>query len=158
MSYEIPTIDQWMYETLSGDATLLGLLAVDNKPNGYQQGIYNNTAPQIDPISRKAVQAPYIVFSVDSQATMERSLCNGRFLTNTAYRVTVWDTASGAISMTRAQNIMARVDALLDGQTVTTTTPALFSTRDISGQSFVLSEGGRTDVAVTATYIIQSVE
>jgi hypothetical protein len=60
--------------------------------------------------------------------------------------------------MARAQTIMARIDTLLDGQTVTTTTPNLFCTRDVSGQSFVLSEGGRTDVAVTATYIIQSVE
>lgn len=158
MSYEIPTIDQWIYETLSGDATLLGLLAPDNKPNGYQQSIYNSVAPQVDPVSRKPPQAPYVVFSVDSQATMERSLCNGRFLTNTGYRVTVWDTASGAVSMTRGQTIMARIDTLLDGQTVTTTSPNLFCTRDMSSQSFVLSEGGRTDVAVTATFIIQSVE
>ena len=158
MSFEIPTIDQWIYETLSGDATLLGLLATDNRPNGYQQSIYNSVAPQVDVVSRKPVQAPYVVFTVDSQATMERSLCNGRFLTDTGYRVTVWDTASGAVSMTRAQTIMARIDTLLDGQKVTTTSPNLFCTRDMSGQSFVLSEGGRTDVAVTATYVIQSVE
>jgi hypothetical protein len=158
MSYEIPTIDQWIYETLSADATLLNLLAPDNKPNGFQQGIYNSVAPQIDPISRKPPVAPYVVFSVDSQSVMERSLCNSRFLTDTVYRLTVWDTASGAVSMARAQTIMGRVDTLLDSQKVTTTTPNLFCTRDITGQSFVLSEGGRTDVAVTATYIIQSVE
>jgi hypothetical protein len=158
MSYEIPTIDQWIYETLTGDTTLAELLAPDNKPNGYQMGIYNSVAPQIDPISRKQVQVPYVVFSSTSQTVVERSLCNGRFLTDTGYRVTVWDTASGAVSMTRAQTIMARIDTLLDGQKVTTTSPNLFCTRDMSGQSFVLSEGGRTDVAVTATYIIQSVE
>lgn len=158
MSYEIPTIDQWIYDTLSADTTLLNLLAPDNKPNGFQQGIYNSVAPQIDPISRKPPVAPYVVFSVDSQSVMERSLCNSRFLTDTVYRLTVWDTASGAVSMTRAQTIMGRVDTLLDSQKVTTTTPNLFCTRDITGQSFVLSEGGRTDVAVTATYIIQSVE
>lgn len=158
MSYEIPTIDQWIYDTLSADTTLLNLLAPDNKPNGFQQGIYNSVAPQIDPISRKQPMAPYVVFSVDTQSVMERSLCNGRFLTDTVYRLTVWDTASGAVSMTRAQNIMSRIDTLLDGITVTSTTPNLFSTRDIVGQSFSLSEGGRTDVAVTATYIIQSVE
>jgi hypothetical protein len=158
MSYEIPTIDQWIYETLTGDATLAELLAPDNKPNGYQMGIYNSVAPQIDPISRKQVQVPYVVFSSTSQTVVERSLCNGRFLTDSGYRITVWDTASGAVSMARAQNILARIDTLLDGQTVTSTTPDLFCTRDVAGQSFVLSEGGRTDVAVTATYIIQSVE
>jgi hypothetical protein len=158
MSYEIPTIDQWIYETLTGDATLAELLAPDNKPGGYQMGIYNSVAPQIDPISRKQVQVPYVVFSSTSQTVVERSLCNGRFLTDSGYRITVWDTASGAVSMARAQNILARIDTLLDGQTVTSTTPDLFCTRDVAGQSFVLSEGGRTDVAVTATYIIQSVE
>jgi hypothetical protein len=158
MSYEIPTIDQWIYETLTGDATLAELLAPDNKPNGYQMGIYNSVAPQIDPISRKQVQVPYVVFSSTSQTVVERSLCNGRFLTDSGYRITVWDTASGAVSMARAQNILARIDTLLDGQTVTSTTPDLFCTRDVAGQSFVWSEGGRTDVAVTATYIIQSVE
>ena len=158
MSYELPTIDQWIYETLTGDATLLGLLAPNNEPNGYQMGIYNAVAPQVDPISRRPVQVPYVVFTSASQAVLERSLCNGRFLTDSGYRITVWDTASGALSMARAQTIMARIDTLLDGQTVTTTTPNLFCTRDVSGQSFVLSEGGRTDVAVTATYIIQSVE
>jgi hypothetical protein len=158
MSYEIPTIDQWIYETLTGDATLAELLAPDNKPNGYQMGIYNSVAPQIDPISRKQVQVPYVVFSSTSQTVVERSLCNGRFLTDSGYRITVWDTASGAVSMARAQNILARIDTLLDGQTVTSTTPDLFCTRDVAGQSFVLSEGGRTDVAVTATYIIQSLE
>jgi hypothetical protein len=158
MSYEIPTIDQWIYETLTGDATLAELLAPDNKPGGYQMGIYNSVAPQIDPISRKQVQVPYVVFSSTSQTVLERSLCNGRFLTDSGYRITVWDTASGAVSMARAQNILARIDTLLDGQTVTSTTPDLFCTRDVAGQSFVLSEGGRTDVAVTATYIIQSVE
>jgi hypothetical protein len=158
MSYEIPTIDQWIYETLTGDATLAELLAPDNKPNGYQMGIYNSVAPQIDPISRKQVQVPYVVFSSTSQTVVERSLCNGRFLTDSGYRITVWDTASGAVSMARAQNILARIDTLLDGQTVTSTTPDLFCTRDVAGQSFVLSEGGRTDVAVTATYIIHSVE
>jgi len=158
MSYEIPTIDQWIYETLTGDATLSGLLAVNNLPAGYQQGIYNFIAPQVDPISRKPPQLPYIVFSAMSQSVIERSLCNGRFLTDSGYRITVWDTASGSASMVAAQNIMARVDTLLDGQKVTTTNPNFFCTRDIAGQTVSLSEGGRTDVAVTATYIIQSVE
>ena len=58
MAYEPAVIEQWIYETLSGDATLLGLLAPDNQPNGYQMGIYNTVAPQADPISRRPVQVP----------------------------------------------------------------------------------------------------
>lgn len=158
MSYEIPAIDQWIYETLTGDTTLSALLAVGNLPSGYQQGVYNSMAPQVDVISRKPPQLPYIVFSATAQSVMERSLCNGRFLTDSGYRITVWDTASGAASMVTAQNIMARIDTLLDGQKVTSTTPNFFCTRDVAGQTVSLSEGGRTDVAVTATYVIQSVE
>jgi hypothetical protein len=40
MAFEPAVIEQWIYETLTGDTTLMGLLAVDNRPNGYQQGVY----------------------------------------------------------------------------------------------------------------------
>lgn len=159
MAFEPAVIEQWIYETLTGDTTLMGLLAPDNKPNGFQMGVYNTIAPQTDPISRKQPITPYIVFDRAGNAGQDQDvLCGSRVFTYPTYRITVWDTASGALSMARAQTIMARIDTLLDGQKVTTTTPNLFCTRDVAGQSFVLSEGGRTDVAVTATYIIQSVE
>ena len=62
MAFEPAVIEQWIYDTLTGDATLMGLLAPDNKPNGFQMGIYNTIAPQIDPISRKQPTTPYVVF------------------------------------------------------------------------------------------------
>ena len=152
MSYEIPTIDQWIYETLSNDATLQGLLAVENKPNNYQQGVYNMIAPQVDLVSRKPVQTPYIVFSSTTQSVIERSLCNGRFLTDSGYRITVWDTASGAVSMAQSAAIMSRIDTLLDNQHVSSTSPRFYCRRESTAQTFGLESGGRTDFGVTAVY------
>ena len=153
MAYEPAVIEQWIYETLSGDATLSGLLAVDNKPDGYQMGIYNTVAPQLDPISRKPVQVPYVVFSRDgSGGDDEDTLCGSRAFTFPNYRITVWDTESGAMSMSRIQTIMSRIDTLLDNQTVTSTTPRLYVRRVATDQTFSLSEGGRTDYGVTAVY------
>lgn len=153
MAYEPAVIEQWIYETLSGDATLAGLLAVDNKPDGYQQGIYNTVAPQIDVISRKPPQVPYVVFSRDgSGGDDEDTLCGGRAFTYPNYRITVWDTESGAISMSRIQTIMSRIDTLLDNQTVTSTSPRLYVRRFSTDQVFELSDGGRTDYGVTAVY------
>ena len=115
MAYEPAVIEQWIYETLSNDATLQGLLAVDNKPNNYQQGIYNTVAPQLDPVSRKPVQVPYVVFSrAGASGEDEDTLCGGRAFTYPNYRITVWDTESGAMSMARIQTIMSRIDTLLD--------------------------------------------
>jgi len=153
MAYEPAVIEQWIYETLSNDATLQGLLAVDNKPNNYQQGIYNTVAPQLDPVSRKPVQVPYVVFSrAGASGEDEDALCGGRVFTYPNYRVTVWDTESGAMSMSNIQNIMSRIDTLLDNQTVTTTTPRLYVRRTSTDQTFALSDGGRTDYGVTAVY------
>jgi hypothetical protein len=153
MAYEPAVIEQWIYETLSGDATLLGLLAVDNKPDGYQMGIYNTIAPQTDPVSRKPVQVPYVVFSrAGASGDDEDTLCGARVFTTPNYRITVWDTESGAMSMARIQTIMNRIDTLLDNQTVTTTTPRLYVRRTSTDQTFTLSDGGRTDFGVTAVY------
>ena len=153
MAYEPAVIEQWIYETLSNDATLQGLLAVENKPSNYQQGIYNTVAPQLDPISRKPVQVPYVVFSRDgASGDDEDTLCGSRVFTYPNYRVTVWDTESGAMSMSRIQTIMSRIDTLLDNQTVTSTSPRLYVRRTSTDQTFGLSDGGRTDYGVTAVY------
>ena len=153
MAYEPAVIEQWIYETLSGDTTLQGLLAVDNKPEGYQQDIYNTVAPQIDVISRKPPQVPYVVFSrAGASGEDEDTLCGGRAFTYPNYRITVWDTESGAMSMNRIQTIMSRIDTLLDNQTVTSTIPRLYVRRTSTDQTFALSDGGRTDYGVTAVY------
>ena len=54
-------VDEWIYDTLTADATLQGLLAVDNRAPSYQQGIYLYFAPEKDPISLRQPQVPYIV-------------------------------------------------------------------------------------------------
>ena len=153
MAYEPAVIEQWLYETLSNDTTLQGLLAVDNKPNGYQQGIYNTVAPQLDPVSRKPVQVPYVVFDRAGNAGQDQDvICGSRVFTYPTYRITVWDTESGAMSMSRIQTIMSRIDTLLDNQHVSSTSPRFYCRRESTAQTFGLSSGGRTDFGVTAVY------
>ena len=152
MSYEPATIENWIYDTLKADATLADLLAPDNKPANYQQGIYNTLAPQVDPVSRKAPQVPYVVFTLDSAAADETALCGSRVFSRPSYRVTVWDNQTGTISMSRVGSIMDRIDVLLDNQFVTTTTPRFQIRREIPGQTFQLAQGGRIDFGVTAVY------
>ena len=98
MAFEPAVIDQWIYETLTGDSTLMGLLAPDNKPNGFQMSLYNTIAPQVDPISRKQPITPYVVFDRAGNAGQDQDvLCGSRVFTYPTYRITVWDTASGGI-------------------------------------------------------------
>jgi len=155
MAYEPAVIEQWIYETLNNDATLQGLLAVENKPSNYQQGIYSVVAPQIDPVSRKPVQVPYVVFDRAGNAGTDQDvICGSRVFTFPTYRITVWDTESGAMSQYRIQKIMDRIDTLLDNQRVTTTSPVFYCRRESTAQTFGLSSGGRTDFGVTAVYRI----
>jgi hypothetical protein len=151
MSYEPSVIENWIYDTLKADATLSDLLAPDNKPAGYQQGIYNAIAPQVDPVSRKAPAVPYVVFTLDSATADETALCGSRAFSRPSYRVTVWDNQTGAISMARVAAIMDRIDTLLDNQFVSTT-PKFYIRREIPGQTFTLGNDGRIDYGVTAVY------
>ena len=96
---------------------------------------------------------PYVVFSrAGAGGEDEDTLCGSRAFTFPNYRITVWDTESGAMSMARIQTIMNRIDTLLDNQQVTTTTPRLYVRRVSTDQTFTLSDGGRTDYGVTAVY------
>jgi hypothetical protein len=152
MAYEPAVIEGWIFTTLSGDATLAGLIAPENKPPNYQQGIYNTLAPDVDPVSRKLPIAPFVVFTLYGASADETALCGTRVFANPSYRVTVWDTQSGSVSMTRASSIMDRIDTLLDNQQVTSTSPRFYIRREIPGQTFQLAAGGRTDYGITAVY------
>lgn len=153
MAYEPAVIEQWIYETLTGDSTLMNLLAPDNLPSGYQQSVYGALAPQIDAISRKPPQLPYVVFDRAGSAGQDADvICGSRVFTYPTYRITVWDSASGAVSMAAVEAIMSRIDTLLDNQRVTTTTPVFYCRRESSGQTFGMSDGGRTDFGVTGIY------
>ena len=47
MSFEPLIIQKWIYDTLSADSTLAGLLA-GGKAKNYQQGIYAEIAPEVN--------------------------------------------------------------------------------------------------------------
>lgn len=153
MAFEPIVLEQWIYETLSNDATLQGLLAVNNLPSNYQQGIYAYVAPQIDPVSRKQPKTPYVIFDrFGSAGNDEDTLCGSRVFTYPTYRVTVWDTTSGAVSMSAIAAIMDRIDTLLDNQTVTSTTPRFYVRRESTAQTFSMENGGRMDYGVMGVY------
>lgn len=157
MAIEYATIDQWIFDTLSNDATLADLLAIDNRPPNYQLGVYNMVAPQKDAVSKRPPLCPYVVFTPVSQAA-DFVLCGSRDMVTSTYRVTVWDTQDGTASMVRVQQIMARVETLLDKQRVTTTTPTFFCVRDGLDQLIEMQDGGHVDIAITATFTIYSTE
>jgi hypothetical protein len=153
MAYESAVIEQWIYATLSADATLQNLLAIGNKPAQYQQGIYNTLVPQVDVISRTAPQLPYVVFTrTGSDGQDQDTLCGSRVFTYPNYRITVWNSESGAVSMAHIQDIMSRIDTLLENIHVNSTTPRFYIRRVGSDQVFSSSGGGRTDFGVTAMY------
>ena len=151
MAYEPKVIEDWIHDTLKADSTLAGLIALGKAPN-YQQGIYNTVAPEVDAISNKPPQVPYIVFTLEGAGTDEHAMCGTRVFSSPSYRVTVWDNQTGAISFSRIGTIMDRVDTLLDNQFVTSTTPRFQIRREMPGQTFSLSNGGRFDYGITAVY------
>jgi hypothetical protein len=147
-------VDEWIYDTLTADATLQGLLAVDNRAPGYQQGVYLYMAPEIDPVSLKQPQVPYIVVRhTDAGQTDEQSMCGGRIVTTSSHQVWCWDTQSGAVSMARVKPIVDRIDALLNKQSVDATTPPFFLNRSSVSSSVDVSQDGRVDNGIVQLYI-----
>jgi len=150
--YEPKTIEQWIYTTLTADATLQTLLSPDNLPAGYQIGVYSHLAPQVDARSGKEPQTPYIVYSRYGGDLDTTALNGDRVMANPSYNVVVWDTSSGAISASRAQDIADRVDALLGDKDITSTTPPIYCQRINSDMFVQPSQGGRIDVGVVLQY------
>jgi hypothetical protein len=147
-------VDEWIYDTLTADATLQGLLAVDNRAPGYQQGVYLYMAPEIDPVSLKQPQVPYIVVRhTDAGQTDEQSMCGGRIVTTSSHQVWCWDTQSGAVSMARVKPIVDRIDTLLNKQSVDATTPPFFLNRSSVSSSVDVSQDGRVDNGIVQLYI-----
>lgn len=147
-------VDEWIYDTLTGDATLQDLLAVDNRAPGYQQGVYLYMAPEIDPVSLKQPQVPYIVVRhTDAGQTDEQSMCGGRIVTTSSHQVWCWDTQSGAVSMARVKPIVDRIDTLLNKQSVDATTPPFFLNRSSVSSSVDVSQDGRVDNGIVQMYV-----
>ena len=157
MAFEGLTMENWLFDTLAGDATLATALAVDGRAPGYQIGVYAHVAPERDPRSMRAPQTPYVVFSrVTGGGEDERSLCGKRVFTEPVYRVTVWDTQSGHASAARLQSAMDRIDALLDNAS-TGTTPAAVCNRLGSDIPVVVQTDGGVDMGLSATYALRIV-
>ena len=147
-------VDEWIYDTLSGDATLQDLLAVDNRAPNYQKGVYLYMAPEKDPVSLRQPQVPYIVVRhTDAGQTDETSMCGGRIVTTSSHQVWCWDTQSGAVSMARIKGIVDRIDTLLNKQTVDSTSPVFFLNRSSVSSSVDVSQDGRVDNGIVQLYI-----
>ena len=106
MSVEWFDISQWLYTTLTGDATLSELLAGDGRVPGHQQGIYMEMAPQVDPVSQRAPVVPLVVIQLASGGVDERALCGNRIMTYPVVRITGYHRQDGAIALSKLQAIM----------------------------------------------------
>lgn len=152
MSFEPLIISKWIYDTLSADNTLATLLAGAKAPN-YQQGVYNEIAPEKDAISQKMPQLPYIVFNrAGSDITDENALCGTRYYSIPVYRITAWDNKNGSISYARLKNIIDRVDTLLSNQSVDVSGIKFYCQRFDTDQPFEVGSDGRVDYGLTILY------
>ena len=152
MSFEPITVGKYIYQTLSGDATLRTLLAGSKAP-GYQVGVYNEMAPTVDPVSTKEPQLPYIVFSRNgSWEPYGNALCGGSHVAYPSFRVTVWYEQSGSISYARVQSIADRITTLLDGQKVTLDGLDFASLRLDTEQPIIVGTDGHIDYGLTVVY------
>lgn len=152
MSFEPLVIQKWIYDTLSADSTLAGLLA-GNRAKNYQQGIYAEIAPEKDAISGKMPQLPYIVFSrAGSDASDQFSICGGRYLTSPLFRVTIWDSSNGSLTYKNLKSIADRVDVLLDQQKETIDGLTYLCQRYDTDQPFEVQSDGRVDYGLSLLY------
>jgi len=151
MAIEWVDVISWIYQTLSEDSVLQDLIAGTSKVRGYQQGVYTDMAPQVDPISGKSPLAPFVIVSLADGGVDERSLCGTRFLASPSIRITAWDRQSGSVSYARIKPIMDRVDELIDNKE-SFTTPHFWIRRDGSDVIMPDPSSGITDYGITATY------
>jgi hypothetical protein len=155
MLFEPAVIEQDIYTVLSGDATLSDLLAVDNLPNGYQQGIYAHISPETDPVSRKPPRFPLVVFTREGTFSSDQiTIGKTRVVSNPLYRINVYDMSSGSISMVRIQTIANRIAELLDGRYVTSTNPCILYKRESTDMVYEDQSGGRVVFCATLLYKI----
>jgi hypothetical protein len=147
------TIDSVLFNVLTGDATLMEMLAPDNLPNGYQQSVYGHMVPEIDPVSRKTPRPPYVVFSMESGGGQdEYTLGLVRVLSTPTYRVTVCDTQTGGGSAVLVQEITDRIGQLIDGLIREDTTPSIAFRRMNTNLNFAEQDGGKVYITLDSIY------
>ena len=152
MAFEPLIIQKWIYSTLSADSTLAGLLAGSRAKN-YQQGIYNEVAPEKDAVSGRMPQLPYIVFSrAGSDINDEVALCGDRYYSIPVYRITIWNNSNGSLTYNNMEQILNRVDTLLGGEKVTDSGITFYCQRFDTEQPIQVQSDGRVDFGLTILY------
>ncbi len=151
MAIEWVDVITWIYKRLSEDDELKGLLTGASNVRGYQQGIYTDMAPQVDPISGQSPLSPFIIVALADGGIDERVLCGQRITASPSIRITAWDRQSGSVSYARIKPIMDRVDYLIDNQN-STSSPSFWIRRDSGDVIFPDPSSGITDYGITATY------
>ncbi|CAB4150217.1 hypothetical protein UFOVP569_4 [uncultured Caudovirales phage] len=150
---ETATIDSVIYATLTGDATLMNLLAPNNLPAGYQQSIYAHLVPETDPVSKKTPRPPYIMFTQESGGQQdEYGMALNRAVSMPLYRVTVWDTQTGGGSSVLAQQVTDRIGFLLDGLIREDIDPAVAFRRLHSNLQYEDMDGGKIYISIGSIY------
>lgn len=151
MAIEWVDVITWIYQKLSEDDELKELLANTSKVKGYQQGVYTDMAPQVDPVSGKSPLSPFIIIALADGGIDERVLCGQRITASPSIRITAWDRQSGSVSYARIKPIMDRVDYLIDNKN-STSSPSFWIRRDSGDVIFPDPSNGITDYGITATY------
>jgi hypothetical protein len=155
MLFDPGVIEPDIYTVLTADATLSDLLAVDNLPNGYQQGVYAHISPETDPVSRKPPRFPLIVFTREGSFGADQiTIGKTRVVSTPYYRINVYGMSSGAMSMVQVQSIANRVAELLDGRYVTSTNPCILYKRESTDMVYEDQSGGRVVFCATLLYKI----
>lgn len=148
-------IEARIYDLLSNDQTLQELLAPDTQPPRYQIGVYNQVAPYTDSRSKKPPQLPFITYAPVTSTT-DRTVCDFGYLVAMTYRITVWDSESGATSMLRAYQIMDRIQTLLDR--TQNASGSIYGTIESVIPVVDVSRDGRTDAGVSAMFDMKYME
>lgn len=155
MAIEALLVENWLYDTLSADATLAAALATNGRAPFYQVGVYSHVAPLVDPRTGRPPQTPYIVFAnAGVRSQDEITLCGERVMTEPIYRITVWDSAKGAVSWSKLQTIADRIDALVDNQSLATT-PAAWIRRLDATTEVIVQNDGIVDYGLTMSFVAQ---
>lgn len=147
------TVEKWIYSTLSGDSTLMNLLAIDGKVKNWQTEVYNGVAPSKDAKSKRTPVLPYIVFDrLGTQDEYDRTVCGGILSSFPSYRITLWYATSGSLNPSKVKSIVDRMVTLLDNQKVVLDGLTIKSFRVDTEQPIEVQTDGSVDYGYTAVY------
>lgn len=141
MSNELAAVDLWLYETLSGDATLTALGVA---------GVHDTRIPQ-------DASGYRIVFeAVPTDDVM--GVGTSRIMTRAEYKVLASAPAAAEVSFATVNDMAAQIDTLLHGAAITTNDEGTVLTcrRLIPRKGVELTKGGEYQAFAGGIYEIQS--